>query len=239
MVESDGTDLTQLTRNAVPDRSPSWTPDGRGIVYQRSNQIWAMNADGSGKHRLTAGTLPAISPDGRRIAFVRGGRLYVARSDGRAQVRLTRGRRDSEPSWSPSGNAIVFARRISTLDSDLWTIGSNGRGLRRLTNTNDRIESDPAWSPQGDQIVFRGCTTDDPPSCDLFTVAANGASERPFSNDAPTVPLTDDFGGTSIDRSVWNPWTNGGGTVDEANCGSSSRCRRTRSQTATATRELG
>jgi WD40 repeat protein len=217
VVESDGTDLTQLTRNAVSDRSPSWTPDGRRIVYQRVNQIWAMNADGSGKHRLTAGTLPAISPDGRRIAFVRGGRLYVARSDGRAQVRLTRGQRDTEPSWSPSGNAIVFVRRISTLDSDLWTIGSNGRGLRRLTNTNDRFESDPAWSPQGDQIVFRGCTTDDPPSCDLFGVAANGASERPFSNDAPTVPLTDDFGGRSIDRSVWNPWTNGRGTVDEAN----------------------
>jgi WD40 repeat protein len=218
VVDSDGTNLTRLTRNdAIPDKSPSWTPDGRSIVYQRGNQIWAMNADGSGKHRLTAGTLPAVSPDGHRIAFVRGGRLYVAHSDGHSPRRLTRGHRDTEPSWSPDGTTILFVRRISTLPADLWTIGSTGRPLRRLTNTSDRFESDPAWSPQGDQIVFRGCRTDDPPSCDLFTIAANGASERPFSNDAPTVPLTDDFDRAGIDRSVWNPWINGGGTVDEAN----------------------
>lgn len=42
VVDSDGTDLTQLTRNsAIPDKSPCWTPDGRGIVYQRGNQIHA------------------------------------------------------------------------------------------------------------------------------------------------------------------------------------------------------
>jgi hypothetical protein len=217
VVDSDGTDLTQLTRNGVPDKSPSWTPDGRRIVYQRGTQIWAMNADGSGKHRLTAGTLPAVSPEGQRIAFVRGGRLYVARSDGRAPRRLTRGPHDTEPSWSPNGETIVFVRRISTLPADLWTISADGRSLHRLTNTIDRFESDPAWSPNGDQIVFRGCSTDDPPSCDLFTVAANGASERPFSNDAPIVPLTDNFDGANIDRTLWNPWTNGGGTVDQAN----------------------
>jgi TolB protein len=216
-VDSDGTDLTQLTRNSVADKSPSWTPDGRVIVYQRGNRIWAMNADGGGKHRLTAGTLPAVSPDGRRIAFVRGGRLYVARSDGRAARPVTRGHFDTEPSWSPDGQVVVFARRISTLPADIWTIAPDGRRSRRVTNTIDRFESDPAWSPQGDAIVFRGCTTVDPRTCDLFTIAPNGAGERPISSEAPNVPLTDDFNGTAIDRSVWNPWTNGGGTVDEAN----------------------
>jgi hypothetical protein len=217
VVDSDGTDLTQLTSNSGPDRSPSWTPDGRGIVYQHGNEVWLMNADGSGKHRLFAGALPSVSPSGLRIAFVRSGRVYVAKSDGRARTRLTRGPSDTEPAWSPDGQSIVFVRRIGNRPTDLWVIGSNGSGLRRLTRTSDRFESDPAWSPQGDRIVFRGCTLDNPPTCDLFTMAASGVGERPLSTAALSAPLIDGFEGTNIDRTIWNPWTNGGGTVAQSN----------------------
>jgi Tol biopolymer transport system component len=39
------------------DFDPSWSPDGRRIAYSsgrfRGREVWIMNADGSGKHRVT------------------------------------------------------------------------------------------------------------------------------------------------------------------------------------------
>lgn len=50
-----GLTLTQLTADGGD--YPSWSPDGSKIVYMRSAKgdggLWIMNADGSGKHRLT------------------------------------------------------------------------------------------------------------------------------------------------------------------------------------------
>jgi TolB protein len=48
---------TQLTANEGRNENPTWAPDGAHIVYAskkgRQSQIWAMNADGTGKHQLT------------------------------------------------------------------------------------------------------------------------------------------------------------------------------------------
>jgi TolB protein len=47
----------QLTHEAGSNDFPSWAPDGRHIVFERSigghTQIWSMLADGTGQHQLT------------------------------------------------------------------------------------------------------------------------------------------------------------------------------------------
>jgi len=85
-----------------------------------------MRADGSGAHRLIAGTTahnaeqPAWSPDGRSIAFVgvtlHGSKIEVARLGvGSAPRRISGPRLEAtDPDWSPSGRQIVFsAKRAS------------------------------------------------------------------------------------------------------------------------------
>ena len=58
-MNADGTGLTRLTNNAVPELTPSWSPDGRQIVFHRAVggrgqfQIFVMNADGTGEQQLT------------------------------------------------------------------------------------------------------------------------------------------------------------------------------------------
>jgi Tol biopolymer transport system component len=77
VIRTDGTGLMQLTDDPGWEEHPSWSPDGKRIVYDAgssypfSNSIWIMNADGSGKTELTDGYHPHWSPDGRHIVFVR------------------------------------------------------------------------------------------------------------------------------------------------------------------------
>ncbi len=69
----------------------------------------------------------------------------------------------TQPSWSPDGNRIAFAgqsrgdaEREGTEDetdrSDVYVVGADGEGLRRLTSTHDA--GAPVWSPDGRAIVF-------------------------------------------------------------------------------------
>jgi dipeptidyl aminopeptidase/acylaminoacyl peptidase len=76
---------TQLTNNAVDDLWPAWSADGNQIAFiQRippesttaPEQLWVMNADGSGQHQVgpagIIGSFPsnlAWSPDGSKIAY--------------------------------------------------------------------------------------------------------------------------------------------------------------------------
>jgi hypothetical protein len=58
-VSPDGSGLERLTHNTWEwDKRPSWSPDGRQIVfysnrYTGRQQIWIMNADGSGQRNLS------------------------------------------------------------------------------------------------------------------------------------------------------------------------------------------
>lgn len=104
-VNADGTgNPVRLTTNAEEERAPSWSPDGKRIVFSCRRggpdfEICVMNADGSGQVQLTdnaTGELtPSWSPDGRQIAFHRrvGARaqfqLFVINADGTGEKQLT------------------------------------------------------------------------------------------------------------------------------------------------------
>jgi len=124
----DGGNLRRLTpRRGRDELNPNWSPDGTKIALEvnrlfdlRQSDIWQMNADGSGKRRLTKSkfyeTNPVFSPDGTRIAFTgdrdnrnlskrrlaRGFELYTMAADGGDVIRVTDNRRaDLFPDWQP------------------------------------------------------------------------------------------------------------------------------------------
>lgn len=83
VMDNDGSAPTQLTTGDHIDAYPSWTPDGKRIVFAsdqavngegvRNFDLWIMNADGSNATQLTVNgsydTRPAITPDGKYVYF--------------------------------------------------------------------------------------------------------------------------------------------------------------------------
>jgi Tol biopolymer transport system component len=104
-----------LTPGLADVKSFDLSRDGRGVVLgvveAGSGHIYVMNADGTGRRRLTEpgvihGTDPRWSPDGRKIIFVGRGRgvrntdIYVMNADGSDKRNLTRSASSEEaPAW--------------------------------------------------------------------------------------------------------------------------------------------
>jgi hypothetical protein len=71
VMDGDGTNLVRLTRNRGDDRSPSWSADGRRIVFASDRnspgigrfEIYSMAADGSCLAWLTNGSPQSEEPD--------------------------------------------------------------------------------------------------------------------------------------------------------------------------------
>lgn len=207
IINEDGSSQTKLTSEGFNDRNPSWSPDGREIVFQSNryggrDNIFRMNIDGSGLVLLTDFTLPfassdpSWSPDGTKIAFVsdRGGarrsEIWVMNADGTNLVRLTTNIQfgsdlngpfyslDLEPSWSPDGSRIVFrSNREGASNPEIYSMNANGSNLSRLTN-NAADDSGPAWSPDGQHIAF---SSRGGGRAGIYVIDASGADDHPIT----------------------------------------------------------
>jgi Tol biopolymer transport system component len=81
VMNADGSNQKQITNLGGANFGPSWTPDGRRIVFSsnyknprsRNFDLYLINLDGSGLEQVTSHEefdgFPMFSPDGRRIVW--------------------------------------------------------------------------------------------------------------------------------------------------------------------------
>ena len=133
---------TQLTNCEGDDLRPSYSPDGRQIVFdgqprsfnRNGRQVIVMNPNGGHETELWQGSHATFSPDGERIAFQTntgcrntgdGCGIAVIDSDGKNFQPVisppgccrTASTRAEYPSWSPDGTRIAYQQ-----DNDIWSV---------------------------------------------------------------------------------------------------------------------
>jgi TolB protein len=200
VMNADGGAQRRLTENPAPDIAPAWSSDGRMIAFLRERDfgkydVVAMNADGSGQHRLahysSDGTPawspdpPVWSPDGQAIAFVshRDGvdEVYVVSPGAGGKRNLTRSpARDFAPAWSPDGSKMVFVR-VRGGNPEVYVMNADGSAQRRLA----RHGTQPVWSPDGTAIAFVRARSGNQ---EVVVMNADGSDQRMLTRR----PATDD-----------------------------------------------
>ncbi|RDI45743.1 PD40 domain-containing protein [Falsibacillus pallidus] len=162
IMNADGTVLQQVTdppSNEEFHEHPNWSPDGETLLFSKlgekivephgakvvGNEVWKVNADGSGLKKITQGGSPVWSPLGDKIAFTRTSAegetfIWLADSDGSNAEKLTEG---SEPSWSPDGRFIAFVQKreenLKLKDAPSAIIQATYRDVMALDTTNGQI----------------------------------------------------------------------------------------------------
>ena len=207
VMDADGGNPQNLTNDPNDDKFPSWSPDGKRIVFSsdrdgnRENyEIYVMDADGNNQQRITDNdfydTYPSWAPDGERIAFMsrRDGHfigefglsseIYVMDADGKNMRRLTNNRKNEwSPSWSPDGKWIVFSadRKADGVNYEIYVMDADGGNQRRLTN-NRHYDGVPSWSPDGKWIVFSADRKADGVNYEIYVMDNGGANQRNLTN---------------------------------------------------------
>jgi TolB protein len=169
-------------------------------------EVYVMNAAGGSERQVTQVTAdkpfasdvfnPAWSPSGKQLVFeVRNSAsgeppnrraLFIVNVDGSGVRQLTDWTLNGgdSPDWSPNGKLILF-RAVSTTNREggnLYTIHSDGTGLKRLTNYPARkTVQTGSFSPDGKWITFSRFSNTPYPA--VYVMRVNGTATHRLSKD--------------------------------------------------------
>ena len=171
IMNSDGSHLEVLTDGKGNYGFPSWSPDGKKLVYRGATDsimgLFIVDIKTKIITRLTTDShdnFPGWSPNGDLIAFTskREGNydIYTIKPDGSDLKRLTTDPGNEAHSvWSPDGKWIAFSSgRTGFKDEaalhpynpqpygEICVMHADGSGVRVLTD-NQFEEATPAWMP--------------------------------------------------------------------------------------------
>ena len=169
--------LTERRSEGTLHLAPALSPDGSKVAYFSEKDFYFVDlylADGNtGKvtRRILKSGISSNyetyrfinsqanwSPDGKYLAFAakRGARdvIVVVDVDRNKEVKRIDVKLSgvTTPSWSPDGRQLVFTGYDGGL-SDLFVVGRDGNGLRRLTQ-DKYADLHPVWSPDGKTVAF-------------------------------------------------------------------------------------
>lgn len=169
LIKPDGSGFRAIADDGANNGFPSWSPDGKQIVYKRGRQLVILSLADGKVTPLTGEShwynFPQWSPKGDAIMFTsdRDGdfELYTIRPDGTGLRRLTNSPgNDAHSIWSPDGEWIVFSSaRMGFKDEmalyegvpqpygEIFAMRADGSDVRQLTD-NKWEDASPGWMPE-------------------------------------------------------------------------------------------
>jgi TolB protein len=152
----------------------------RKIAYERRDDIFVADADGTHQKKIADGALPEISPDSTRVAFNTeadaktrpGPERHIAVADlatGKVTV-LNDIPSDNcfGPVWSPDGSKLAFSI-MAEKEWHLGLVNADGSGFRFVKNPELKSEAfgEPTWARDGKSIFCHDLD-------DIYQIDLNG-----------------------------------------------------------------
>jgi len=220
---------TRLTYGKWRDLFPSFTPDGRYLVFSsnrtsKNPTLWRIRLDGGGGITNITSTLsedfsPSVSPNNDIIAYTSNPQdaqepqIWTIGVNGSLATQLREG---EGPNISPDGKKILFARPDKTAGKkQIWVMNIDGSEETQLTQNVDHDTVDPKWSPDGQWIVFssdEGLDSQKNLNYDVWLMAADGSKKTQLTTNGSRddSPCWDRDGKFIYFRSnrggIWNIW---------------------------------
>ena len=161
-----GGELLRLTTGSSWHRDPTFSADGRSILFSSdrggSYDIWraTIAADGTlgALSNLVSTpepeTMPSISSNGS-IAFVRGSggsmRIFVRDASGDVRRLTDSNTMESQPQYSPDGSRIAY---VSENEAGRRVVVRNLSTNRETTANSDRNADRITWAPDGNRLAI-------------------------------------------------------------------------------------
>jgi TolB protein len=197
----DGRNQVQLTRNGSINLNPDFSPDGREILftsYKRGNpdlfkRALSSTAEIPVSNRKGFNITGTWSPDGSRIALALSkdgnSEIYTLARDGSGPTRLTNNQAiEVSPAWSPDGSRIAFVSdRLGK--PQIFVMNIDGSNVRRLT-TAGSYNVTPRWSPKGDKIAYARMQNG---GFQIYAINSDGSGDTQLTSDG------------SSENPVWSP----------------------------------
>ena len=167
LMNSDGTNFHRIETGHWRDLIQRWSNDGKyfllGSLLKDDFDPFLLGTYEieTGKYSVLADNLvydAKWSPDGSTIAYVGHGAvehdwdIFTIKADGSDEINLTNGldNEDSQPSWSPNSQWLVFSSRSDETyedpNYDLYVVKIDGTNLSQLTK-NIQADYYPFWIP--------------------------------------------------------------------------------------------
>ncbi len=162
---------------SVPSPAEAAYPGSNGkVAFVRANQIWTVNADGTGEVQLTSAVAPSAdpqwSPNGTRILYTRGSidgpEVRVMNADGTGDTQVSPPVQSGtvSPTWSPDGSRVAIVERLTEGTGCGCPVDRivlvDPDGSRRENHSEGVGDSDRGfgpvgglqWSPKGNELIF-------------------------------------------------------------------------------------
>jgi len=178
VMDWNGKNKKQLTKHNSLALAPSWSPDGKHLVftsYLRGTPAIYLLTPQEGYLKLLwdkggVNSSASVSPDGRTVAFASSldGNvdIYTISIEGGEARRLTSARGiDTQPSWAPNGRQIAFTSARSG-SPQIYMMDADGSNIRRLS-FDGYFHDESTWAYDGTRIA---CTTRDEGNFQIATI---------------------------------------------------------------------